>query len=410
MNSRPVEWVETAVPNITFGAAAPLKAALSTEGEALTLESAFEELGPGGARAEVRLAHLANHLRLVELRRFLHRATHLLRPGGELVFVTRDPDDVPAGTWPGEVADFEPPEFHRPLRHVLELLRLYPLRPRTPHCFEPAPDSGLAGRFLVWRAERLADEASVAVDEVCERYGRGTRYRRFDRLEEPEIADDLYYAASRLRLRPGERVLSLGVNDGRELEIFEPEVRAAVELWGLDHSESAVALARERLPEHAARLRTADLAALPTLGLPRFDVVLALNVLQCTSVDRDRLLADLKPLMSDRARLLASIPNCHFGPGDILRRPLRRDDPRHDRSLVHKDLRYLTRELYRSGFGTVESFGTYDAFLLARRGRGLHNAPSRGEPGARYHENPSHHGRNAPDLPHDERPAAPESR
>ena len=75
-------------------------------------------------------------------------------------------------------------------------------------------------------------------------------------------------------------------------------------------------------------------------------------------------LTDLNPTEN---RLLASIPNCHFGPEDILRRPLRRDDPRHDRSLVHKDLRYLTRELYRSGFETVESFGTYDAFLLARR-------------------------------------------
>ncbi len=228
------------------------------------------------------------------------------------------------------------------------------------------------GTFLKWRATRSADpepaeQAASSESDIAERYGETSNYRRFDRLEEPETADDLYYAAARLHPRPGERVLALGVNDARELEMFAPPVRDEIELWGIDHSPSAIAAARQRLPAHAQRMLEAGLAELPALGLPRFDVVLMLNVLQCTSVDRDRLLSDLKPLLASDARLLASIPNCHFGARDILRRPLLRDDPRHDRSLVHKDLRYLTRELYRSGFRTVESFGTYDAFLLARR-------------------------------------------
>jgi SAM-dependent methyltransferase len=149
--------------------------------------------------------------------------------------------------------------------------------------------------------------------------------------------------------------------------MFAASTRAEIEMWGVDHSGSAIARARARFPAHAERFLEADLADLERLDLPAFAVVLLLNVLQCTSVDRDRLLRDLKPLLTPDCRALVSIPNCHFGAHDILRRPLRRDDPRHDRSLVHKDLRYLTRELYRSGFQTVESFGTYDSFLLARR-------------------------------------------
>ena len=111
----------------------------------------------------------------------------------------------------------------------------------------------------------------------------------------------------------------------------------------------------------------ADLADLSTLELPAVHCAILLNVLQCTSVDRDRLLRDLFERLTPDARLLASIPNCHFGSGDILRRPLRRDDPRHDRSLVLKDARYVARALYRAGFKTVETFGTLDVFLLARR-------------------------------------------
>ena len=95
--------------------------------------------------------------------------------------------------------------------------------------------------------------------------------------------------------------------------------------------------------------------------------VLLLNVLQCTDVDRDRLLESLRKRLAPRCGVLASVPNCHFGEEDILRRPRRRDHPRHDRSLVHKDLRFLTRWFYRSGFQQVESFGTYDAFVLGRR-------------------------------------------
>ena len=81
--------------------------------------------------------------------------------------------------------------------------------------------------------------------------------------------------------------------------------------------EDAIAAARERFPRHAQRMRVADLADLAELELPSFDCLLLLNVLQCTSVDRDRLLGDLMPLLSPRARLLASIPNCHFAAGDI---------------------------------------------------------------------------------------------
>jgi len=89
-----------------------------------------------------------------------------------------------------------------------------------------------------------------------------------------------------------------------------------------------------------------------------------------SAADRDRLLEQLKNYLAPSCGVLISIPNCHFGAHDIERRPLRRDDPRHDRSLVWKDLRFLARWCYRSGFQHVETFGSYDAFLLALRESG----------------------------------------
>lgn len=342
--------------------AGPSSAERRTDSRRVPLSAPFEELGARGSCDAVSLVPLANRLDLRELRRFLHRAAYLLREGGEVSFVTRDPDEYPDRAWPGEALDVRgSTERVRPLRHVLELLRLHPLRPRTPRLVTRD-----AGRFLEWTAIRTAEGGEEKPVSARERYAPSTEYRRFDRLEEPETADDLFYAASRLRPRAGEAVLALGVNDGRELEMFAPEVRDAVELWGIDHSAAAIEAARRRHPRHAERMLVADLADLASLDLPPIHCALALNVLQCTSVDRDRLLRDLFELLAPDARLLASLPNCHFGPGEVLRRPLRRDDPRHDRSLVFKDARFLARALFRAGFRSVETFGTLDVLLLAR--------------------------------------------
>lgn len=333
-----------------------------------------------GSAEHVVLAHLASHLPMVELRRFVHRACWLLAPGGTWELLTRDPDAAAARgerPWPGEQRDGE---YFRPLRHYLELARLFPCTLRTPE--------QLAGTDLLRVCgERTTDTVTVhgprpadsdpqsAAARAETRYGVASRYRRFDRLEEPEIVDDLLYGMSRLDLGNRElgrrqRVLALGVNDGRELALIDevlPPDAAAPELWGVDVAPSAIEAARQRFPEQSDHFVCADLAQLDSLELPQCDAALLLGVLQCTTVDRDALLKSLLDLLAPRCALLVSIPNCHFGAHDILRRPLRRDDPRHDRSLVWKDLRFLARWCYRSGFGHVETFGTYDAFLLARR-------------------------------------------
>lgn len=343
----------------------------------LPLDLPWSELPPRGSARAVRLVPPATSLPLVALRRAFHRASWLLEVGGRFEWRARDPDAVRAATdpvpWPGERVRVDgTEEFYRPLRHHVELARLFPLELGVPERETAAADAS-ATPFIRCAAERI-EEAS-AIDDRGEdagtRYGPDSAYRRFDRLEEPEILDDLLHGIAKLRPGLAARILSLGVNDGRELslvaECLDGDGTAGPELWGIDAAEGAIGAARARFPEHRERFLVADLSTLPDLGLPRFDAVLALGVLQCTTVDRDRLLADLGPLLAPRCGLLLSIPNCHFGSRDILRRPHDRSDRRHDRSPVWKDLRYLTRWCYRAGFDRVETYGTYDAFVLARR-------------------------------------------
>ncbi|MEE9391291.1 MAG: class I SAM-dependent methyltransferase [Planctomycetota bacterium] len=336
----------------------------------------FKALGALGH--DLVLDALSNELSMVRLRRLAHRAASALRPGRRLIFVFRNPDvGLRAGSWPGEI--FAEGERYRPWRHYLELARLFPLRFTTPlalgdggefFCLaleKQAPGSAFHTSAHEPAQESESESEARASDE--DRYGQASCYRRFDRLEEPEILDDLLYGMSRFRLKPGHRVLALGCNDGRELELALEVAGPDLDIYGVDLASSAIAAARERFPDQAENFFEADLNALGKLGLPPMHAVLILNTIQCRGVDRESLLKAAVHLLEPRASLLLSIPNCHYGTEDLLRRPLDRKDRRHDRALVMKDIRYITRYFFRAGFETVESYGTYDAIIFASRVR-----------------------------------------
>ncbi|MCP5020804.1 MAG: class I SAM-dependent methyltransferase [bacterium] len=332
---------------------------------ALDLE--FEKLPMETEHANIILDPIANTLSMRELRLFLHRCSRLLKVGGRGHMTMANPDHlrrIEPSCWPGEQLKFEG-QIHRyrPWRQWWELLRLFPLNPQTPIAI---PSSEISPKFLWLSFEKTNEQSSLADGHVdCDqKYGTHSSYRYFNRLEEPEILDDWCYAASKLRPVRGETILSLGCNDGREFEMFSPEQQRGVRFVGVDASQSAIESARQKY-EHEFHCH--DLMKLPELEIGPVHIALLLNVLQCTSLNRDEVLNQLLDQLSPASRLLISVPNCHFGANDILRRPLDRRSKRHDRGLVHKDLRYLARTFYRHGFGRIEAFGTYDAFLLVQR-------------------------------------------
>ncbi len=332
---------------------------------ALDLE--FEKLPLETEHANILLDPMAGTLSMRELRSYLHRCSRLLKVGGRGHMIVANPDHLKRldpNCWPGQQLLFEGQlQRYRPWRQLWELLRLFPLNPQTPI---PIPTGEISPKFLWLSFERTSDQSSLVGTYVDDdqKYGSQSSYRSFDRLEEPEILDDWCYAASKLRPKPGETVLSLGCNDGREFEMFSPQQQSGVRFVGVDISQSAIESARQKY-EHEFHCH--DLTELQQLDLGPVHVALLLNVLQCTSLNRDLVLNQLLDQLSPDSRLLISFPNCHFGADDILRRPLDRRSKRHDRGLVHKDLRYLTRTFYRHGFGKIEAFGTYDAFLLVQR-------------------------------------------
>jgi SAM-dependent methyltransferase len=227
---------------------------------------------------------------LIEIVRWIERAD-------DIAFAVLDPDRAP-GHYAGEVVDGF---VHRPWRVWIDLAERMGLRMRTPRAGEPP--------LVELRFDRLGPRWEPA-GEGRERYGIGSGFERIHKLEDPGFVIDLEEALGRVALQPGARVLDLGCNTGDVLACMP----AGVSLVGVDHSESALAVARERLPH--AELVHADVAQLPALG--RFDLVVAIGLLQSGALD-DRALVRhvVQELLAARGAVIFGWPNCRYVDGEV---------------------------------------------------------------------------------------------
>jgi SAM-dependent methyltransferase len=252
--------------------------------------------------------------------------------GDEVIeIVVADPDRG-RGSYPGEPIDGG---IHRPLRVWVELADRLELRLATPR---PAGDSHVRLRF-----ERIGSAAPTPVADPTEKYGSASEFARISKLEDPGFVIDLDDALDRARLGPQPSVLDLGCNTAEVLGHVARR-RPQATLVGVDHSASALAIARDRFPQH--RFIEADLAALPGLELPRFDLVLALCTLQSPGVD-DRVVLQhvVQSHLAEHGSVILAVPNCRYRAGEVLHGARTKNFRQPELSLVIKHVAYFKKYL-----------------------------------------------------------------
>jgi trans-aconitate methyltransferase len=236
---------------------------------------------------------------------------------------------------------------HRPLRVWMDLAERMGLRLGTPW-----PD----GEGLVRLEFSPLDDAArwEPGDDVpaTEKYGVGSGYQRISKLEDPGLVLDLADALERVALGPAARVLALGVNTGDELGLLAtlwPELGRSGTFVGVDHSASALAVARERFGEPPHRFVEAELAELPTLDLGgSFDLVLCLNTLQSPGVDDRALLRHVvQERLAPAGGLILGIPNCRYLDGETLYGARTKNFRQPELSLVIDGIAFYRRYLHQ---------------------------------------------------------------
>lgn len=251
-------------------------------------------------------------------------------------FAVLDPD-LGRGHHAGELVEHRgEPHVHRPLRVWVELAERLGLRLGTPR-----PTGGLIQLCFEPLAPRPAPAGPRAAED--ERYGQGSEYARIAKLEDPGFAIDFAEALRRTDRGPAPRVLDLGVNTGDELVVVRDLMRAA-ELTGIDHSASAIAVARARFP--TGRFLAADLADLASLALGRFDLVISLNTLQSPGVD-DR--AVLRRVVQDHlapgGAVILGLPNSRYLDGELVYGARMKNFRQPELGLLIKDVAFYRKYL-----------------------------------------------------------------
>lgn len=243
----------------------------------------------------------------------------------QIVFRVLDPDRA-RGHYAGEIVDGC---VHRPWRVWIDLAERMGLRMLTPRAAD-APLVELA-------FERLGPRWQPR-GEGSERYGIGSGFERIAKLEDPHFVIDLEEALARVALPAGGRVLDLGCNTGDVLAMMP----ASAELVGVDHSASAIAAARTRLPN--ATLVQADVTALPLLG--RFDLVISIGLLQSGALD-DRALVRhvVQELLAPDGAVIFGWPNCRYVDGEVEYGARMKNFTEPELGLVIKDIAFYRKYL-----------------------------------------------------------------
>lgn len=304
---------------------------------------------------------------------------HLAQEGRADLLIP-DPDDG-EGLWPGEPrADGAP---RRDWRAWLDLADAVGARMLTPR-----PIDGPGPRRLRLPYVLLRSESEVHADggRPDGRYAPERAFARLRKHEHPGFLLPFLDAVAFAAPQAHGRVLVVGCHRGDEVEALtrlRPPV-SPTRVTGLDREAAALDEARRRFP--AARFVQTDLrdAAFPsdvTSGPDRdrrFDLILAIDVLQSPDIDGPAVLRTLvRELAAPSGGLVVGLPCSRFRGGQVVWGARTRNFAEVDLSLVVRDLaghrRYLHQQGYRSRIG-----GRYDLLLTARRDAAPRGASSDG--------------------------------
>ncbi|SEI99956.1 Methyltransferase domain-containing protein [Deinococcus reticulitermitis] len=295
-------------------------------------------------------AHL--HFRDEPLSVILPALRRALAKRGEATFSVPDPD-LGFGLYAGEGGGGGRHRSWQTWTDLADLLGAHLL----------TPERLTGGRVLV-RLRRRRETP----DPDAGGYG-SDEWARVDKLEDPVFLFTLVEALRRVAPPPGGRVLSLGVGGGRELDALAlafPD--RPFELMGLDLEGAALERARRRFPQGV--FLEFDVGRLPHPELGRFDLVLALSLLQSPGVRQDALLAALyRQHLTPSGGLVLGYPNARYRDGALSYGARVRNFARPDLSLLCQDVTDARRRLHKQGYKVFVT-GKYEVLVTAIPGGG----------------------------------------
>jgi len=193
-------------------------------------------------------------------------------------------------------------------------------------------------------------------DKSSEKYGMNSHFSRIQKMEEPAF---LYYylqALDNVKIENRTRILNLGINRGDEFEVIKNRLDTnkyeELQLVGIDHSETAIAYAKEVFTEKNMQLYAEDINNIDTLKLGQFDLLISIGTLQSPSINFKPFFMKLvQEYLRKDAAIILGFPNSRWFGGEMVYGAKAPNYAMSEMSLLFNDVifckKYLQQKKYR---------------------------------------------------------------
>jgi SAM-dependent methyltransferase len=192
-------------------------------------------------------------------------------------------------------------------------------------------------------------------DAIEEKYGTSSRFNAIHKNEEPAFLNAYLRALRSVKVGEKKRVLNLGINTGDEFDlirqVLSPEEYMSLSLVGIDHSQSAISVAKERFNEGNVLLYVHDINDLGSLNLGRFDLIITIGTLQSSTLEFKSLFASLvQEYLAPNGAMILGFPNCRWMGGEMIYGAKAPNYPYSEMSILIKDIYYCKKYLQQKKF------------------------------------------------------------
>jgi len=204
-----------------------------------------------------------------------------------------------------------------------------------------------------------------------EKYGTDSSFARIHKNEEPAFLSAYLRALRSVRVGERLRILNLGINTGEEFDlirrILPKDQYMNLSLVGIDHSHSAISVAREQFNEGNATFYIHDINDLASLCLGRFDLIITIGTLQSSTLEFKPLFMSLvQEYLTKEGSLILGFPNCRWMDGEMIYGAKAPNYPYSEMSILVKDIYYCKKYLQQKKFRVTVTGKEY-LFLTATK-------------------------------------------
>ncbi len=202
-----------------------------------------------------------------------------------------------------------------------------------------------------------------------EKYGVDSKFFQISKLEEPSFIDAYTKALQAVKVTTKKQILNLGINTGDEFEairlMLSEEVFNSIEFRGVDHSLSAIDLAKKRFPTNNMQFFAHDINALDDLNLERSDLIISIGTLQSPSINFKLFFMSLvQNYLTKEGAIILGFPNCRWMDGEMVYGAKAANYSYSEMSVVIKDIYYCKKYLQQHKFRVTVTGKDY-LFLTA---------------------------------------------